>query len=65
MQGQYEIKFANKRIEKGQMVENQRHGTWNFLYPKDDAQPEFWSEQNYENGLRVGFHKSKFFNGDI
>ena len=43
MQGQYEIKYANQRIEKGQMENNEKHGTWDFYYPEDDAQPGFWS----------------------
>ena len=41
-------KYANGKIEKGQMKNNNRHGTWDIYYPIEQNNSGEWSKQAYD-----------------
>jgi len=43
-------KFANGVIEKGLMENGNRHGTWEFYFPKSGN----LCKQDFNNGAKVG-----------
>ena len=51
LHGKYEIKGVNGHIEKGQMENNKRHGTWEFYIPAYKMiKIGYWYKQDYANG---------------
>ena len=57
--------YATGFIEKGEMKDNQRHGSWDFYFPESDEGPGYWFKHAYENGRKVGLHKFRWPDGTM